>query len=137
MVKIFILYEYSQNPHEDWRGRIKIANGPLYDLSRVQKLAAAGGLKTWTDRCDKTVYELFAGDLAAVSDLLGHLRPADYRDSEWCTNGRNAWAACDAYALRRVEWLASAGKEMGVEYFVKFAVGKTGQLVLLVSCHLS
>ena len=95
-----------------------------------------GGLNTWTDRCDKTVYELFAGDLEAVADLLGHVRPADYRNSEWCTNGRNAWAACDAYALRRVEWVASAGKEMGVEYFVKFAVGKTGQLVLLVSCHL-
>ena len=75
--------------------------------------------------------------LAAAAGLLGHLRPADYRDSEWCTNGRNALAACDAYALRRVEWVAAAGKEMGVEYFVKFAVGKTGQLVLLVSCHLS
>ena len=137
MVKIFVVSEYSLNPPEDGQGRVKIANGPLYDLVWVQKLAAAGGLNTWTDRCDKTVYELFAGDLAAVADLLGHLRPADYRDSEWCTNGRNAWAACDAYALRRVEWLASAGKEMGVEYFVKFAVGKTGQLVLLVSCHLS
>ena len=76
-------------------------------------------------------------DLEAVAGLLGHLRPADYRDSEWCTNGRNALAACDAYALRRLEWVASAGREMGVEYFVKFAVGKAGQLVLLVSCHLS
>jgi len=36
-----------------------------------------------------------------------------------------------------VEWVATASKEMGVEYFVKFAVGKTGQLLLLVSCHLS
>ena len=108
----------------------------MYELARVQKLAAAGGLNTWTDRCDKAVYDLFAGDLEAVAGLLGHLRPADYRDSEWCTNGRNALAACDAYALRRLEWVASAGKEMGVEYFVKFAVGKAGQLVLLVSCHL-
>ena len=136
MVKIFIVSEYSLNPPEDWQGRVKIAKGPLYDLARVQRLATAGGLNTWTDRCDKAVYELFAGDLEAVAGLLGHLRPADYRDSEWCTNGRNALAACDAYALRRLEWVASAGKEMGVEYFVKFAVGKAGQLVLLVSCHL-
>ncbi len=136
MVKMFVVSEYSLNPPLDGQGRVKIANAPLYDLVRVQKLAAAGGLNTWTDRCDKAVYGLFAGDLAAVADLLAHLRPADYRDSEWCTNGRNAWAACDAYALRRLEWVASAGKEMGVEYFVKFAVGKTGQLVLLVSCHL-
>ena len=136
MVKIVVVSEYSLNPPEDGRGRVKIGAGPLYDLARVQKLAAGGGLNTWTDRCDKTVYELFAGDLEAVADLLRHLRPADYRDSEWCTNGRSAWAACDAYALRRVERVAFAGKEMSVEYFVKFAVGKTGQLVLLVSCHL-
>ena len=81
--------------------------------------------------------ELFAGDLDAVASLLGHLSPAHYRDSEWCTNGRNALAACDSYVLHRVEWVATAGKEMGVEYFLKFAVGKAGQLVLLVSCHLS
>ena len=136
MVKIFIVSEYSLNRPEDGQGRVKIAKGPLYDLARVQRLATAGGLNTWTDRCDKAVYELFAGDLEAVAGLLGHLRPADYRDSEWCTNGRNALAACDAYALRRLEWVASAGREMGVEYFVKFAVGKAGQLVLLVSCHL-
>lgn len=136
MVKIFIVSEYSLNPPEDGQGRVKIAKGPLYDLARVQRLATAGGLNTWTDRCDKAVYELFSGDLEAVAGLLGHLRPADYRDSEWCTNGRNALAACDAYALRRLEWVASAGREMGVEYFVKFAVGKAGQLVLLVSCHL-
>lgn len=137
MVKRIVISEYSLNPPEDGEGRAKISNGPLYDLSRVQKLAAAGGLKTWTDRCDKTVYDLFAGDLGEVADLLGHLRPVHYRDSEWCTNGRNAWAACDAYALHRLEWVASLGKEMTIEYFVKFAVGKTGQLLLLVSCHLS
>ncbi|MBO1008243.1 MULTISPECIES: hypothetical protein [Acidovorax] len=137
MVKIVVVSEYSLNPPEDGQGRVKIASGPLYELTRVQKLAAAGGLNTWTDRCDKAVYDLFAGDLEAVAGLLGHLRPGDYRDSEWCTNGRNALAACDAYALRRVEWVASVDKEMGVEYFVKFAVGKAGQLVLLVSCHLS
>ena len=103
MVKKFVVSEYSLNPPEDGQGRVKIANGPLYDLARIQRLATAGGLNTWTDGCDKTVYELFAGDLAAVADLLAHLRPADYRDSEWCTNGRNGWAACDAYVLRRLE----------------------------------
>ena len=137
MVRMVVVSEYSLNPPEDGQGRVKIASGPLYELARVQRLAAAGGLNTWTDRCDKAVYDLFAGDLEAVAGLLGHLRPGEYRDSEWCTNGRNALAACDAYTLRRLEWVASTGKEMDVEYFVKFAVGKTGQLVLLVSCHLS
>jgi len=67
MVKMIVLSEYSLHSPEDGQGRVKIANGPLYPLERVQKLAAAGGrLNTWTDRCDKTVYELFGGDLDAV-----------------------------------------------------------------------
>ena len=137
MVKIFIVSEYSLNPPEDGQGRVKIAKGPLYDLARVQRLATAGGLNTWTDRCDKAVYELFSGDLEAVAGLLGHLRPADYRDSEWCEDGRRAWAACDAYVLRRSEWIAAAHKDMPVDYFLKFAIARSGALILMVSCHTS
>ncbi|MDD2846400.1 MAG: hypothetical protein PHT57_15775 [Rhodoferax sp.] len=135
MVKIIIVSEYSSDPPTE-SGRIKIADGPLYDLARVQALATGARLNAWTDRCDKAIYELFGGDLDSVALLISVLQPSNYRDSEWCTNGRNAWAACDAYAIRRVEWVATAGKEMPVEYFLKFAVGKTGQLVLIVSCHL-
>lgn len=137
MVKFFVISEYSLNPPASGQGRVKIANGPLYELERVQQLAAVGSLQAWTDSCDKTIYNLFAGDLAAVADLLQCLRTQDYRDSEWCTNGRNALAACDAYKLCRREWVASTGKTMPVEYFLKFAVSKTGQLALLASCHLS
>ena len=43
MVRIFVVSEYSQHPPEDGKGRVKMAKGPLYDLARVQKLAAAGG----------------------------------------------------------------------------------------------
>jgi hypothetical protein len=137
MVKIVVLSEYSTSPPvELGTGRIKIDGGPLYDLSRVQSLAMGGGLNTWTDRCDKTIYELFGGDLDAVASLMFALQSSNYRDSEWCSNGRNAWAACDAYSIRRVEWVATVNKEMPIEYFLKFAVSKTGQLVLLVSCHL-
>lgn len=39
MVKIFVLSEYSLNPPQDGQGRVKIANGPLYALERVQALA--------------------------------------------------------------------------------------------------
>ena len=71
-----VVAEYSLNAPEDGQGRVKIANGPLYELARVQKLAAAGGLNTWTDRCDKTVYELFAGDLDAVASSAGAFAPS-------------------------------------------------------------
>jgi len=38
--------------------------------------------------------------------------------------------------VRRREWVSAVKKEMNMEYFVKFAIGKTGALVLVVSCHL-
>jgi hypothetical protein len=43
--------------------------------------------------------------------------------------------AADAYSLRRSEWVAAARKDMLIEYFVKFAIGRSGSLVLIVSCH--
>lgn len=137
MVKNIVVSEYSLNPPNGDLGRLKIAGGPLYELERVQALAAAGSLASWTSRCDKTIYELFAGDLAMVARLLLAVRRESYRGSEWCTNGLRAWAACDAYTLRQFEWVAAADKYMPVTYFLKFAVGKSGQLLLLVSCHLS
>jgi hypothetical protein len=73
-----------------------------------------------------------ANDVAAV---ISALKPSDYKDSEWCDNGKGAWAACDAYSIRCSESIEAARKEMTVEYFLKFAIGKTGALVLMVSCH--
>ena len=83
----------------------------------------------------KDVQNLFGGE-GDVAELLTELQPHQYIDSEWCTNGFGAWAACDAYAVRRREWVSTVKKEMNMEYFVKFAIGKTGALVLVVSCHL-
>ena len=45
------------------------------------------------------------------------------------------WAACDAYQLWHNEWVQAAYKEMCFEYYIKFAIGKSGKLLLLVSCH--
>jgi len=70
-----------------------------------------------------------------VADLIQQLKDADYIDSEWCDNGKGAIAGCDAYALRRMEWIPAANKQMQIEYFLKFAINKLGTLVLTVSCH--
>lgn len=138
MVKI-VLSEYSSQP-PDSAGRVKIvtANGqPLYSLARVQALIEdEKRLVLWTRKCQQDVHKLFDSDLEQVAELIQALRQDAYIDSEWCENGRGAWAACDAYRIRRVEVIPATGKSAIVEYFLKFAVGKTGQLVLLVSCHL-
>jgi hypothetical protein len=135
MVNKFIVSEYSSGlPSES--GRVKITGGPLYDLARVQAIVEdETRLFTWTEKCRKDVFKLFDDDLAKVAGLIQCFKASDYIDSEWCENGKNAIAACDAYNIRRMEVIPATGKAMPVEYFLKFAIGKAGNLVLLVSCH--
>lgn len=135
MVNKFIVSEYSTRPSRE-SGRVKIAGGPLYELARVQTIVEDENLLvTWTEKCRKDVFNLFDDDLAEVASLIQCLKPSDYIDSEWCENGRNAIAACDAYSIRRLELMPATCRSMPVGYFLKFAVGKTGALVLMVSCH--
>lgn len=135
MVNKFIVSEYSSRPPTE-SGRVKIAGGPLYDLTRVQTIIEdENRLLTWTEKCRKDVFKLFDDDLAEVAGLIQCLKSSNYIDSEWCENGRNAIAACDAYSIRRLELIPATGRSMPVGYFLKFAVGKTGALVLMVSCH--
>lgn len=137
MVKLIVVSEYSSNPPEGpGTGRIKIGDGPCYGLARVQDLVLdEDQLKAWTDKCRKDVRKWFDDDLQRVADLIGSLKESDYIDSEWCENGKGAVAACDAYSIRRVETAPAIGQALRMEYFLKFAVSKTGTLVLMVSCH--
>lgn len=91
-------------------------------------------MNLWTRRCRNTAADLGL-DTGDVGALIRELSERDYRDSEWCENGRGAYAACDAYTLRRLEFMEKVGKSFTVEYFLKFAVARTGQLLLNVFCH--
>lgn len=113
----------------------KIGSGPLYPLVEIQCLAAReGSVALWTAKCRRDVANLTL-DTADVGAMIGCLKPLDYRGSEWCDNGKDAWAACDAYVLREMEYVERAGRSFPMEYFLKFALSKTGVLVLVVSCH--
>lgn len=139
MVKIFILSQYSTSPPTELGGgRIKIDGGPLYDLATVKQLVDDPDcINLFTRTCIGEVQKLFDSDTEQVAALIQALDQQDYIDSEWCENGKTGVAACDAYRIRLAEVVAATGKPMTTEYFLKFAIGKTGQLVLLVSCHLS
>jgi hypothetical protein len=133
MVSFKIISEYSGGP--DPGDRVKIGTAPLYPLERVRTLASdPKQVRLWTRKIAKDVLNLNWSEVD-VTELLAELQPHQYIDSEWCTNGSGAWAACDAYAVQRREWVSTVNKEMNMEYFVKFAIGKTGALVLVVSCH--
>lgn len=136
MVKMLVVSEYSQRPPEPWEGRSKIAGGPLYELTRVQALAAdEQALLAWTEKCRKDVRKWFDDDLERVAELLLSLKSQDYKDSEWCENGKGAIAACDTYTVSAMETVPATGRSVRMDYFLKFAVSKTGALVLIVSCH--
>lgn len=116
-------------------GDRKIRGGPLYKLAEIQAVATApDAVQLWTAKCRRDVANLTL-NAADVGTMLQELTERDYRGSEWCDNGKGAWAACDAYALRRLEYLESAAKSFRMGYFLKFALSKTGKLVLMVSCH--
>lgn len=134
MVTFKNLSAYEGTPPKDGESR-KITGGPLYKLAEIQALAATpDAVKLWTGKCRRDVANLTL-DAADVGALLQELTERDYRDSEWCDNGKGAWAACDAYNLRRNEYVETADKTFRMKYFLKFALSKTSKLVLMVSCH--
>lgn len=135
MVTFYVISEYSSTLPTKGGGE-KIAGGPLYDLNRVKSITKDGtGLLLWTKDCAKDVQELGWAH-SDVIDLIRRLGDKDYIDSEWCENGKGAWAACDAYSVNVLEWVPTADKEMRINYFVKFAINKLGTMVLTVSCHI-
>lgn len=135
MVTFFIVSQYSGSLPAEGASR-KIAEGPLYELPDIHALAGtAHSLRFWTRASEQEARDLDV-DTEDVGQWLLELTPQNYRDSEWCTDGR-AWAACDAYLLRRQEWIAATHKYMPVDYFLKFAIAKSGALVLMASCHTS
>lgn len=136
MVTFFIISEYSSTSPTLGGGE-KIVGGPLYELDRVKGITKGGtGLQLWTKDCVGNVRGL-GWDSSDVIDLIQLLRHDDYLDSEWCENGKGAWAACDAYSISLKEWVATANKDMRIEYFLKFAINRLGTMVLTISCHTS
>lgn len=134
MVTLIIVSEYSLTSPTHGGGE-KIAGGPLYDLNRVKSIIHGGrGLTLWTKDCVSNVRDL-GWENADVINLVLQLRTRDYIDSEWCDNGRGAFAACDAYSIEIKEWVETAKKEMWISYFVKFAINKLGTMVMTISCH--
>ncbi|MCV3265225.1 hypothetical protein OGZ01_32410 [Vibrio harveyi] len=92
----------------------------------------------WTRQC-KTDIQKLALDTDNINELLKQaIKQGRYLKSEWCVQKPTGpWAACDSYHLQREEWIEYAHKYISCNYYVKFAIGKTGKILLLVSCHVS
>lgn len=139
MVRTTIVSRFSgELPHEEGVSR-KIPGGPLYPADEVLALLADSGnqaVHAWTRKCGKDMqkWALDTDDLQELIKLA--LQSGRFRGAEWCEQRPGGpWAACDAYSLVRKEWVEWAHREMDIEYYVKFAIAKTGKVLLVVSCH--
>jgi hypothetical protein len=117
----------------------KIQDGPLYPAHEISELLARGGsqaIQAWNRRCvsDIQKWDLGEDDLLDLVKLA--MRSGRFIRAEWCEQRPNGpWAACDAYSVIHREWIPAMHKEMDMEYYIKFAIGKTGNILLLISCH--
>jgi hypothetical protein len=120
----------------------RIPGGPLYpkvDVLELLDREGAEAVKPLTDKCIREVADL-AFDSEEIATLVRQaVTSGRFRNSEWCqlNSRQNTWAAADAYSLVRKEWMEAAYKDMDIEYYLKFAIGITGKLLILVSCHTS
>lgn len=113
-----------------------IAGGPIYARPEVLELAKAEQTELWSNGAinDGLKWHLDYKDVAELISLA--MKSGSFLGSEWCLARPNGpWAACDAYKVAREEWVPNAHKYMTIGYYVKFAVSKTGKLLLSASNH--
>lgn len=141
MVNTLNLSAYDGVPPEcDDRKRNRIGEKPLYAKEAVLSIlrGEADPVILWTDRCIKNVGSLDWGPDDVVRLVQGALNDGTYLNSSWCSQGANGnWAACDAYRVMFEEWAPHLHQMRSLEYYLKFAISRTGKVVLIVSCHLS
>lgn len=142
MVSIKIVSRFTGPPLPSVRSGVRDIAGdkPLYSAQEVNDVLNLGesAIVPWTRKCisDLKKYEFEKADVIRLIRLA--LSEGEFKGSEWCNEKTGgAWAACDSYRLFEKSWVAAASKEMLFEYYVKFAIGKSGKVILTISCHLS
>lgn len=142
MVSSNIVSQFQGPPMPPFAGgdRKITIRGPLYDVGNLLKNIREIGISPWTRKCRSDVNNL-AFDEEDLRLLLEQtLLNGGYIDSEWCQQSskeNSPWAACDAYKLERQESFPKANGVMNVQYFLKFSLAKTGNMILTISCHVS
>lgn len=140
MVNCTIVSQYADGPLPkagDDQDRT-IPGGPLYPPDDVLRIldSQPTAIHISTRRCAKNIKDdgLDNGDVKGY--LQRALRNGRFKNSEWCSlNNDGFWAACDAYVTTVSYWNDFASKDLEVEYYLKFAIGKNGNIILTVSCH--
>lgn len=129
-----------------WQGSLPVSDsadrsikgGPLYVAQQVLCVLERGesAIHLWTRKCisDTKRFDL---DLEQALDLVGAaVKNGKFKGSQWCVDKPGgSWVACDSYQVCLRQWIEAARKNMDFEYYIKFAIGRTGKVLLIVSCH--
>lgn len=140
MVTRYIISRYSGVPPKDGAtDRERKIGGQLYSREDVEALIKdPAAISFWTRKCQHDAAKLNLDENGAADLVREALQSGKHLPAEWCEQRPDGpWAACDVYVLRRKEWIEAARREMDCEYYLKFAISKTGKLLLMASCHLS
>lgn len=139
MVNNMIVSRYTIAPPSMGGGHRKIQGGPLYPAHEVLALIGKKGeqaIVPWTRKCIEDIQDLVLSQTDLIDLVHIAVTAGNFRGSEWCQQKPTGpLAACDAYSLERREWIALAHKDMDIEYYIKFAIAKSGTIVLMASCH--
>jgi len=140
MVNTLNVSRYTDTPPtSDSDNDRKIEGGPLYPAADVRQLLGQQGnnLIAWTNKCQDDM-QRNSLELADVDELIQACfsRRSYFKGSWWCKQKPGGpWAACDSYQIFVMRWNDSAWKDLEYEYYIKFAIAKTGKVLLTVSCH--
>ncbi|TMM46087.1 hypothetical protein FCS21_07185 [Colwellia ponticola] len=142
MVSNLNLSLYSGSPPQNSDGNLKISNGPLYSKESVMKILTelgADSINVVTRKASRHIqkYDLDIDD-GVLKLLKMALNSGKYLNSQWCEHGKGStWSACDAYSVIENKWYETMHDYLETKWYIKFAIGKTGKLILIVSCHTS
>jgi hypothetical protein len=137
MVNSKILSRFSDNFPAPGADR-KIKGGPLYPVVEVIELLNPESVIAWTKDCRKDLQRLELDNDDLVKLIMTAVKNGKYLNSQWCEQKTNGpWAACDSYRIIQEEWNDNSKKYYLYEYYIKFAINKSGKCLFTVSCHLS
>jgi hypothetical protein len=137
MVSAMILSRYQEGfPGNNLTDNERRVGGPLYLVDEVIELLNSSTdtrIIPMTKKCIKDIRDLALDQEDQANLIVDVIKHGQFRNSEWCElKNPGTWAACDAYRLERIECFGTTRCPV---VYVKFAIGTTGKILLLVSCH--
>lgn len=117
-------------------GRVKITNGPIYELETVKEMLKVHGLKPVNLDAETDMMTCYHPQMTEdeLSDVILTLQPHHYDESEICRTTHGMEIHADSYLIRwrRFNRTESAG---GEKTFVKFGFRENNLKTLVLSIH--